>query len=277
MKEKLVKEIKDIVEFGRGTRAHHLSAFAAQSAFFVIMSFFPLMNIMLTLTKYLPITKEELISFIIRFVPNEFDAYIVGIVNDIFVNGAGAVTIISIIVAIWSAAKGIMAIRNGLNEVYNSRENKNYVIIRGISSIYTIAFIIVIVLLIIVNVFGIQIGKAIIAHFPKLEEITVLIIGVKGAVTFVVLFVIFICMYCIMPNRKVKLKNQLVGAFFSAFAWVACSQIFSKYVNVIVSKSYMYGSLTSIILIMIWLYFGFNMLLVGGEINQYLEKKIDKS
>ena len=67
-----------------------------------------------------------------------------------------------------------------------------------------------------------------------------------------------------MPNHIVQLKVQLMGAAFSAVGWMIVSWIFSVYLDIFKGFSSMYGSLTTIVLIMLWLYFCMYILLLGG-------------
>jgi len=62
----------------------------------------------------------------------------------------------------------------------------------------------------------------------------------------------------------------LMGAAFSAVGWMIVSWIFSVYLNIFKGFSSMYGSLTTIVLIMLWLYFCMYILLLGGEVNVIL-------
>ncbi len=66
------------------------------------------------------------------------------------------------------------------------------------------------------------------------------------------------------------MKVQLMGAAFSAVGWMIVSWIFSVYLNIFKGFSSMYGSLTTIVLIMLWLYFCMYILLLGGEVNVIL-------
>lgn len=75
-----------------------------------------------------------------------------------------------------------------------------------------------------------------------------------------------------MPNHIVQLKVQLMGAAFSAVGWMIVSWIFSVYLNIFKGFSSMYGSLTTIVLIMLWLYFCMYILLLGGEVNVILRE-----
>lgn len=61
-----------------------------------------------------------------------------------------------------------------------------------------------------------------------------------------------------------------MGAAFSAVGWMIVSWIFSVYLDIFKGFSSMYGSLTTIVLIMLWLYFCMYILLLGGEVNMIL-------
>ena len=262
--------LTDIYRFANDTVDEHMGAFAAQSAFFLFLSFFPIVNIIITLPKFLPITKEQLLDIIYYVLPYKFETYIGDIVSEMYSKTSGSMTVISVVIAIWSAAKGIMAIRNGLNEVYRSRESRNYLIIRGISSIYTIVFVILLVALIPINMFGTQIARFILDKFPQYANETWLILSLRGSATFIVLFVMFELMYTIVPTRKLKFRNQVPGAFFAAFSWVAVTKIFSLYIDVYASQTYLYGSLTTVIMLLFWMYFVIYLVFVGAQINEYL-------
>lgn len=261
--------IKDIMYFLNQTQDEHMGAFAAQSAFFLFLSFFPLISIAITVPRFLPITEQEIIDMICNILPSRFESYVKDIVNEIYEGSSNSATIISIVVALWSSSKGLMAIRNGLNEVYRSRENRNYVIIRGISSFYTAILLILLVVLVPLNMFGTQIAKWILSRFPNFENVTLLIYGLRTSATFVLLFLLFWVLYTIVPTRRTKFREQVPGALFSAFTWVAITKIYSLYIDNYANRSYMYGSLTTVILLMFWLYFVIYMMFVGAQINEY--------
>ena len=68
--------------------------------------------------------------------------------------------------------------------------------------------------------------------------------------------------------------KQLPGAVFAAIGWMVVSWVFSVYVDVFEGFSTMYGSLTTIVLIMLWMYFCMYCILIGGEFNVLMEGKI---
>ena len=80
-------------------------------------------------------------------------------------------------------------------------------------------------------------------------------------------------LYRYLPNRKASLKSQIPGAFIIAVAWLLFSYFFSLYFTFFPNFSNMYGSLSALIMVMLWLYCCMNLLLYGAEINAYFENQ----
>ena len=262
--------IKDIITFWQGTADEHMAAFAAQSAFFIFLSFFPIINILVSLPKLFPISEQDVLSIIYYVFPSSFENYVANLVDEMYKNSSNSITIISIMIAIWSAAKGLTAVRYGLNEVYRSRESRNYLIIRSISAVYTILFVVLVLFLIPLNMFGTQIALYTLNKFPNFKNVTLLVYSVRSSATFILLFIMFMLMYTIVPSKKMKFRKQLPGAVLAAFLWVCVTKLFSLYVDYYASKQYMYGSLTTVILLMFWMYFVIYFIFIGAQLNEYL-------
>lgn len=265
-----MERIKDIIRFWKGTADEHMGAFAAQSAFFIFLSFFPIINLIVSLPKLLPFSEEQMIELIHYVLPSSFEEYVANLVSEMFRNSSNSITIISLVIAVWSAAKGLTAVRYGLNEVYRSREARNYFIIRSISAVYTVVFVLIVLLLVPLNMFGTQIALYIFNQFPHFTDVTLLVYSIRSSATFILLFIMFDLLYTIVPSKKLKFGKQLPGAFLAAFLWVSVTKIFSLYIDYYASKSYMYGSLTTVIMLMFWMYFVIYFIFIGAQLNEYL-------
>lgn len=110
-------------------------------------------------------------------------------------------------------------------------------------------------------------------YIPFLGNIIGRILNAKTFLVFVMQFLVFLVLYRYLPNRRASLKSQVPGAFFTAVAWSAFSYLFSLYFTFFPDFSIMYGSLSTLILVMVWLYFCMNLLLYGAEVNAYFEKQ----
>ena len=86
------------------------------------------------------------------------------------------------------------------------------------------------------------------------------------------LFIFFLLIYSFIPRHKKKIRTQIVGSAFASISWYIISWIFSVYVDIFRGFSNTYGSLTTIILIMMWLYFCMYFILIGAEINDLIQE-----
>lgn len=253
----------------------HVGAYASQAAYFIMLSFIPFIMLLISLIKYTPVTQEELQSAILSVFPPVFESFIHTILGEVFTK---SFTIISVtaVAAIWSAARGLLAITNGLNSIYHVEETRNYFIMRIRSGFYTILFIIAIISSLVLLVFGNKIHTMLLMKAPFLARISGFIISIRTVGTLLVLTIVFVCMFKFLPNRKTKLSRQLPGAVVTAAAWTVFSFLFSIYVDYFSDLSYMYGSLTTIVIVMLWLYVCMYIILLGAEVNAYFEEKIQR-
>ncbi|MDM8247333.1 YihY/virulence factor BrkB family protein [Lacrimispora saccharolytica] len=269
--------IMGMVEMIRGflkrLNKDHVGAYAAQSAYFILLSFIPFVLLLVTLVKYTPLTQEIVTTALIRMVPEEFSSFIRVIVNEVFGKSAAFVPV-SAIIALWSAGKGVNALSKGLNCIYQVEETRGYVINRLRSAVYTLVFVVAVAVTLLLLVFGNQIQMGIAERFPVIAKVTSVLVGMRTLITLVLLCLVFLMIYKFVPNRRATLKSQIPGAMVSSVAWSLFSLAFSIYIDLTPGTVNMYGSLTTLVLIMLWLYFCMWILLIGAEINSYFEDRL---
>lgn len=251
--------------------ADHVGAYAAQSAYFFMLSMIPVILLFLTLVQFTPVTKADVMTAVIQVFPSSVDSMMTSIVNQVYNQSTGIIPI-TILVALWSAGKGVLAMTTGLNCIFDCRETRNYVLLRLRATLYTVMFIVVIILLLVLSVFGNSLNLFILAHVPIMSGIADWLIDARTIISPAVLVVFTSLIYTFLPNRKTKLFRQLPGAAFAALGWMIVSWIFSVYLDIFKGFSTMYGSLTTIVLIMLWLYFCMYSILLGGEVNVMFAK-----
>ena len=93
----------------------------------------------------------------------------------------------------------------------------------------------------------------------------------RMAITPVVVVGFLLLIYKFLPNRKDLFRKQIPGAIFTAIGWLVISWVFSVYLDIFKGFSDMYGSLTTIVLIMLWLYFCMYIMMMAVEFNVFLE------
>lgn len=254
----------------------HVGAYAAQAAYFLIMSFIPFILFLMTLVRYTPLTYGVVRDAIMGVVPQNIQGTVLEIVADVYTRST-AVLPVAALTALWSAGKGMQSLMNGLNTIYHVKETRNWLINRIYSVIYTFLFVVALIASLILLVLGNVIQAALSRYIPILGRIIARILNARTFLVFIVLFFVFLVLYKFIPNRKATLKSQVPGAFITAVAWSLFSYFFSIYFAFFPNFGNMYGSLTAIILVMLWLYVCMNLVLYGAEINAYFEKEFRRA
>ena len=251
-----------------------VTVYAAQASFFIVISFFPFIMLLLTLIQFIPnINKSDLLDIMVALMPDMLDSLVIGIIDDLYTKSPATIVSITAITALWSASRGMLSIERSLNRVYEVSRKRNYIVRRLICSGYTIVFVIVCVASLLLLVLGSSFQRLIFRVFPFLGELISYILSLRSLIAIAVLALAFMVLYAYLPSKKQRLRNQIPGAILAAVGWLLFSYLFSVYFDNFSNFSYMYGSLTAIVLLMLWLYICICILLIGAEINYHYTQK----
>lgn len=271
----MIKALLQIIRlFTRKIRDEHICAFSAQAAFFIIISFFPFIMFLLSMIKFTSIEESDMLKLFTQFFPTAVNPFMVTIIDQIYHTRASNTLIpITAITTLWSAGKGFLAIMNGLNAVYDIEETRHYLHQRVISAFYTLAFAVIIIMTMGLFVFGNRLFFWIKQKLPAFLDTALIIISLRTILGFLVLIIFFLIIYVVIPNRKVKIMDELPGAMICAVGWMGFSYTFSYYIDNFSDYSSMYGSLTAVVLFMLWMYFLMYILFIGAEFNLLFDNK----
>lgn len=259
-----------IHQFRIKLRKDHISAYAGQSAYFIVLSFLPFLIFLLTLIQHLPIGLDDMLETLYYIIPETYESAVRSVLYDIHIDSGTTLLSVSLITTIWTAGKSTMAISNGLNSINELEESRNYVTLRLKAMIYTFFFALVVIFTMLVLVFGNRIYTMVHTIFTDFSEPPVLLTTMRTFGAFLIFFVIFTLFYTFLPVKKQNLLKQIPGAIFSAFSWMVSAFGFSLYVDASSINSYMYGSLTYIILFLVYLYLLMYLFFIGAELNLFL-------
>lgn len=263
---KLISMIGSIIE---KAQKDHITAFSAQAAFFTILSFFPFVIVLLSLTRFFPITPQDMIGLVRTYLPKQYSAALIPIIRSL--NGKLTTTYMSftILTLLWSASKGILSMMTGLNTIHEIEEKRNYFILRFISSIY-IGFMAIAVLFgMILLLFGNSLLLQLYRFQPVLENQHLFFAGIRFFLAFFTFLIVFIVLFKFLPSDKFRIWHVLPGALLTSIGWIVLSFAFSIYFDNFTMFNIMYGGLTSILMTLMWLYFCMMILFIGAEVNFY--------
>lgn len=254
---------------------HHVNEYAIQCAYYVILSFIPFLILLFSLIQFTTIGKETIFFCIRDIFPGNISGFVEDIIREASFKSIGTLSI-SIVFILWSAGKGFFALCKGFHYIYETPKEYNYWFLKLKSIICIIIFIVMIVFALVVVTFGGTIADFLKNKYMGLSTPINIILNLRWLWQFLILFGVFLLMYKFVPKHKVKFRTQIPGALFSAIGWYALSWGFSVYLDVFKNFSIIYGSLTSIMLLMIWVYWCMYIILLGAELNMLIKKNYKK-
>lgn len=273
--EKIKELINEIKEFGQLCKKNHLDSHSAAAAFFMFVSFIPLVIVVLCIIPFTPITDANILSIVESALPDRLDAYAADIVNQLSNESITALSV-SAVVAMWSSSRALLTLKQGLNEIRGMYENRNFLMLRLDAAFYTLIFIISILLMFTLNVVftGIMryVQQVLGINIKEAYDFVFLIITLRPIITIIVSFLANLYFFTVLPNLKVTIKSQVPGAVLVSLIWYLFSTVFGIYINYYNAYS-MYGSLSIVIMVHFYLYACMYILFLGGQFNYYLSLK----
>lgn len=251
---------------------HNLTGYSAQMAYFFLLSIFPFLILFFAVLGKLQITYDVVSSAYMQVMPVEafsiIDTYIKGLL------AAKLETILpfSLVASLWTASKSVNALERALNRAHEVPQRRKYIWGRLLSVLVTLFLVLILIIALTLPSMGSNfIGWA--------DQFVHLPIGLKYFFAYgrwIVLISFFVTIlsviYSWLPNITLTFVQVMPGVIFTMFGWSCLSVGFSVFIQYFSNISFVYGSLATIITLMIWFYFIGILIMFGAELNAVLIK-----
>lgn len=254
-------------EFIKQINDSHIGAYASSAAFFMFLSLIPILLLLCSIIPYTPVTKANLMTALVDFLPDSIDPIAVSVVNEVY-GKSNTLLSVTAVATVWAGARGIWALNRGLN-VINGVEAKGYFALKFRSCLYTVILICSIMMSLAITVYGDTVVAFIRTSIPKSRYLMDFLSSLKLFIVSFLLFIFLMLLFTWLPNERQKWYTQIPGAVFSSLVWVVFSWGFSIYLEYFGGYT-MYGSLATIIILMLWLYMCMYIILMGAMLNKFL-------
>lgn len=276
---KLARILFTVQETAKKINEDKITAYAAQTCYYLLLSFMPFIIALINIIHYFPVTSSDLLDLLENIIPQEFHPMLINIFTDIESSSSVALLSLTAIGLLWSAGKGFMTIKRCLNKINNCEYNRSWFIQRIFSSLYALILLLSIAASLLIIVFGEHLIAFLQNRLASLGGKFIVINAIFSNRLFLVpalLTLFFSVMYTFIPNKKKHIIEEIPGAFIASIGWFLFSELYSLYITYMVKYSYTYGSLTTFMLLLIWMYICIIILFFGAEFNTLIEKKIFK-
>ena len=247
----------------------NIGAYAAQTAYFMIMSSIPFLMLLFWIASYVPSINEYINELIYEVIPDSFAPMVNKILAMIMDAPIGAISL-SAIMAVWASGKAFQNLMVGLNQVNKIEETRGWLARRIRAIFYTLIILSVIVVIMLMLVFTQQFKY----YADNYYGLLAYMVGVRplfrGFLVFIFLVIVFTFLFTVLPNKHLKFYSQLPGGFICAISWYLFSLFLAFYVRIFNTYS-MYGALATLMIFMFWLYFCMYFMLMAAEANVFFQ------
>ena len=253
-------------------------AYAAQASFFICISAIPFLMFVLTLLRFfLPLNAAELLTRAFEVLPTQVHDLVSAVIAELYGSGVPLISMTAVLL-LWSASAGIRSVADGIRLVYGSRLQVSAFRRYWKSLLFTVIFILFLLVTVLLLPFGGQVWELIVRLTHIRSLFGEALIDLRGLIFYLFLSIVFLALFrALSPKGSgMRLRDHLPGAAAAGAGWVLYSWAYSIYVDHFADYSLIYGSLTAVILFMLWLYMNMLILLLGAEWNVSLYEKKNK-
>ena len=257
---KIIRYIKKLFKVMAKEEMHILPG---NIAFYFVLALIPLLTIIVLVASYFSISIDLVTSFIKDILPIQVaDTVIEAISGKGFDTNVGLFNVVAFIIA----SNGSYAIITASNALYKV-ENTDMLKDRIKSFIILLLLVILLLFLILVPVLGRQI-LSILENIDFLDGKLIFIYDlIKWPITFLIIYFNVKLIYAISPSKHISSNNTTYGAFFTTILWVIVTAFFSYYVTYFAKYDILYGNLSTLVALMMWVFILSYVFVLGMAIN----------
>ncbi len=247
----------------------------AQSlAFSFFLALFPAIIFLFSLIPYVPIQdfQDQLLDLIRNLLPNNaYDATRLTI-EDIIKHQRGGLLSLGFLLALYFTSNGFMALMKGFNTSYHVSENRTPAKRRIAALVLTLTLSTLLIIATVLIIFGEIATKYLVQHhiLKTKTQVWLLLLG-KWLIVLALLFFAISFLYYYAPSVKKRWRFISAGSTFATVLVTMASVGFAYFVNNFGQYNKLYGSIGTLIVIMLWIYFNSLILILGFELNASID------
>ena len=246
---------------------------AALISYYFLFAIFPFVFFLVTLTAYLPFvpSTETLLARAGPFIPAAASDLVKTHLNDLLHEQRPHLLTIGLAVAVWSASRGVDALRSALNLSYDVKETRPFWKTQGMAILITVLASFLMLLSVTGFALGSDLGVWVAGKMGLQAEWAFLWMWLRWPVVGALLMTVNALLYYFLPDVEQEFRFITPGSVFSVILWLLATWGFTQYVQHFGKYNVTYGSIGGVIVLMTWLWLSGLIFVVGGEANALIE------
>jgi len=252
---------------------YELMALGGQVTYYMILSFFPLLIFFFTLAGFADVSSENIFEELKYLLPRDAYKFVESIIYEILATRSPTLLSFGMLATAWASTNGILSLMRGIGKAYGFVERRS--IFRLLPTAFIVLFILTlsVILSLLIQFSGRQLGLHL---FPVFSQ-TALFAGLWSAFRLLILFIIlavdFMILNRIGTNSQYPWRRLLPGSLLAAAGWIVISLGSSLYFTRFSTFTLTYGSIGGIMVLLLWLYWSLEILLLGCAVNAVLAER----
>lgn len=247
-----------------------ISTRASSLAFNFFLAVFPGIIFIFTLIPYIPIAhlQDEIFNLLREILPHNAFQATKDTIEDILQRPRTGLLSLGFVLALFFATNGVSAMIRAFNSSYYSVETRKPFVMRMVALL--LVFILTLLMIIaigLVIVSGLIMNKLLSLGYLQEDFIYFLIQAGRWLVTVALLFFGFSFIYYLGPSKRSEYRFISAGSTIATILSILTSLLFAFYVNNFGQYNKLYGSIGTLMVVMIWIYLNSLILLLGFELN----------
>lgn len=276
MKQKFSRWLHIATAVVRKYLALDMAVYAGSATLFLLMASFPMLMWVLVLVNLLPgFSVESVAELLADFLPQipSVQESTIQLLQNLSSQSAQFVASLAVLTTIVSASGGMSALQIGLQRLTpgSRRTFLNRLLAVGYTFVFELLLLVMLALQGMKSLFA-RFADTLpfFRHYAAVVHEAQRVANIGRFVIIPLLFVLLLLIYTYVPGGRRTLRSQLPGTIFATAGWLIFSRVFSFYILHFWRLSYIYGSLTAVILVILWLFVIINLIFLGAGLNAEL-------
>lgn len=276
MKQKFSRWLHIATAVVRKYLALDMAVYAGSATLFLLMASFPMLMWVLVLVNLLPgFSVESVAELLADFLPQipSVQESTIQLLQNLSRQSAQFVASLAVLTTIVSASGGMSALQIGLQRLTpgSRRTFLNRLLAVGYTFVFELLLLVMLALQGMKSLFA-RFADTLpfFRHYAAVVHEAQRVANIGRFVIIPLLFVLLLLIYTYVPGGRRTLRSQLPGTIFATAGWLIFSRVFSFYILHFWRLSYIYGSLTAVILVILWLFVIINLIFLGAGLNAEL-------
>lgn len=261
---------------------HEMNVYAGYATFYLMISFVPLLMMIISIINMLPwFTVEDVSNFLMEVIPDipQVRNTLLGIIVNLNRHSGRLVVYVMAFTCLWTGSHGISALMGGLEKINHIK--RGYFIDKPKAILYAMIFSLLIPSMLVFQLLRSSIEQGITKIFdmlslPEIGARINSVIQYSGIITILAMILVIVLTFTFLPYGRRKIRKQIPGSLLTSLLWIVFTNAFGFFINRFWTMSSVYGTLAAVFLVAMWLKFIITFLFYGASLNRAIQVPVSR-